>query len=82
MLEAASRSQVNCRKLHPHSAADSLMAPRDAVRPSNLKWELPIAAAAGLLIVSVDSHVNNRIHSPSFVQDASPRIKRGVWELS
>ena len=33
------------------------MAPRDAVRPSNLKWELPIAAATGLLIVSVDTHV-------------------------
>jgi hypothetical protein len=47
------------------------MAPRDAVRPSNLKWELPIAAATGLLIVSVDGHVNNHIHSPSFVQDAS-----------
>jgi membrane-associated phospholipid phosphatase len=47
------------------------MAPRDAVRPSNLKWELPIAAATGLLIVSVDNHVNNHIQSPSFVQDAA-----------
>ena len=47
------------------------MAPRDAVRPSNLKWELPIAAATGLLIVSVDTHVNNHIHSASFAQDAA-----------
>jgi len=29
-----------------------------------------IAAATGLLIVSADSHVNNYIQSPSFVQDA------------
>ena len=47
------------------------MAPRDAVRPSNLKWELPIAAATGLLIVSVDTHVNNHIRSASFAQDAA-----------
>ena len=47
------------------------MAPRDAVRPSNLKWELPIAAATGLLIVSVDTHINNHIHSASFAQDAA-----------
>jgi len=47
------------------------MAPRDAVRPSNLKWELPIAAATGLLIVSVDNHLNNHIRSASFAQDAA-----------
>lgn len=47
------------------------MAPRDAVRPSNLKWELPIAAATGLLIVSVDGHVNNHIRSATFAQDAA-----------
>jgi membrane-associated phospholipid phosphatase len=47
------------------------VAPRDAVRPSNLKWELPIAAATGLLIVSVDNHVNNHIRSASFAQDAA-----------
>jgi PAP2 superfamily len=47
------------------------MGPRNAIRLSNLKWELPIAAATGLLIVSVDGHVNNHIHSASFAQDAS-----------
>lgn len=29
-------------------------APRGAVRPSNLKWELPILAATGVLIAKVD----------------------------
>jgi membrane-associated phospholipid phosphatase len=47
------------------------MAPRNTIRPSNLKWELPIAAATGLLIASVDDHVNSHIHSPSFAQAAS-----------
>jgi membrane-associated phospholipid phosphatase len=46
-------------------------APRNAVRPANLAWELPIAAATGLLIASGDNHINNHIHSPAFVQDAS-----------
>jgi membrane-associated phospholipid phosphatase len=45
--------------------------PRNAVRPSNLKWELPIAAATGLLIASSDDHINSHIHSPSFAQAAS-----------
>lgn len=46
-------------------------APRDAIRPSNLKWELPIAAATGLLIASSDDHFNSHIHSPSFAQAAA-----------
>jgi hypothetical protein len=33
-------------------------APRNAIRPSNLKWELPIAAATGLLIATSDEHIN------------------------
>jgi hypothetical protein len=53
------------------------VAPRDAVRPSNLKWELPIAAATGLLIVSVDNHVNQS-HSLCFIRSGcSPGIERG-----
>ena len=59
----------------PHTAATFghglAAAPRNAIRPSNLKWELPIAAATGLLIASGDDHINNHIHSPSFAQAAS-----------
>jgi membrane-associated phospholipid phosphatase len=46
-------------------------APRNAVRWSNLRWELPIAAATGLLIASGDQHFNNHIQSPWFVQAAT-----------
>ena len=59
----------------PHTASEFghglVTAPRNAIRPANLKWELPIAAAAGLLIAYADDPINNRIHSPSFVQDSS-----------
>jgi len=47
-------------------------APRNAIRPGNLKWELPIAAATGLLIATADSHIDNHIQSRSFV-NASAR---------
>jgi membrane-associated phospholipid phosphatase len=67
-----------CRQIAaqlPHAASTfghGLAAlPRNAIRPRNLKWELPIAAAAGLLIASSDAHINNHIQSPSFVQAAS-----------
>jgi membrane-associated phospholipid phosphatase len=43
-------------------------APRNAIRWSNLKWELPIAAATGLLIASSDNHINQHIQSTSFAQ--------------
>jgi membrane-associated phospholipid phosphatase len=47
-------------------------APRNAIRPNNLKWELPIAAVAATLIASgADTHVNSHIHSGSFAQDAT-----------
>lgn len=39
--------------------------PRNAIRPENLKWELPIAGATGLLIVEADQPAANRIQSPS-----------------
>ncbi len=44
--------------------------PRSAVRPSNLKWELPILAVTGVLIAKVDRPVDNRIQSLSLQQTA------------
>ena len=44
--------------------------PRGAVRPSNLKWELPILAATGVLIAKVDRPADNRIQSASLQQTA------------
>src|SRR5258708_5666572 len=44
--------------------------PRSAVRPRNLKWELPILAATGVLIAKVDRPADNRIQSLSLQQTA------------
>jgi membrane-associated phospholipid phosphatase len=60
----------------PHDVAafghGLVMAPRNAIRLNNLRWELPIAAVTATLIASgADTHVNNHIHSASFVQDAT-----------
>ena len=44
--------------------------PRSVVRPSNLKWELPILAATGVLIAKVDRPADNRIQSKSLQQIA------------
>ena len=44
--------------------------PRNVVRPSNLKWELPILAATGVLIAKVDRPADNRIQSKSLQQTA------------
>jgi len=44
--------------------------PRSAVRPSNLKWELPILAATGVMIAKVDRPADNRIQSISLQQTA------------
>src|SRR6267378_2747320 len=46
------------------------MAPRNAIRPRNLRWELPIAAATGILISSVDVSASRRIQSLPFQNDA------------
>ncbi len=46
-------------------------APRNAIRPDNLKWELPIGAATGLLIAEADQPAANRIHSVDFQNLAS-----------
>jgi len=59
----------------PHTASTFghglAAAPRNAIRWRNLKWELPIAAATGLLIATSDDHINRHIQSPSFVQAAA-----------
>jgi PAP2 superfamily protein len=44
--------------------------PRGAVRPSNLKWELPILATTDVLIAKVDRPADNRIQSKSLQQTA------------
>ena len=71
-------SDGRCRQIAgqlPHAAStfehDLAAAPRNAVRWSNRRSELPIAAATGLLIASGDQHINNHIESPSFVQAAT-----------
>jgi hypothetical protein len=46
-------------------------APRGAIRPRNLAWELPILATTGVLIARVDRPADNRIQSMSLQQTAS-----------
>jgi membrane-associated phospholipid phosphatase len=76
--DPAGAGDGGCRQIAgqlPHAASTfghGLEAvPRDAIRPRNLKWELPIAAATGLLIASGDDHINSHIRSLSFAQAAS-----------
>jgi len=45
-------------------------APRNSLRPPNLEWELPIAAATGILIASADAPASRRIQSPSLQRNA------------
>ena len=70
-MVGVARSQANCHTPRPRSVMALASAPRNAIRPSNLKWELPIAAATGLLIASSDDHINSHIQSLSFAQAAS-----------
>jgi PAP2 superfamily protein len=44
--------------------------PRATIRPSNLKWELPILATTGVLVAKVDRPADNRIQSKSLQQTA------------
>jgi hypothetical protein len=44
--------------------------PRNLFRPSNLKWELPIVAATGILIAEADVRAANRIQSADLQQVA------------
>lgn len=46
-----------------HLAQGFRSAPREAVKPHNLAWELPIAATAGVLIARYDTQAVNRIQS-------------------
>lgn len=42
--------------------------PRALIRPRNLKWELPIVTATGVLIAEVDRPAANRIQSPDMIR--------------
>src|SRR5207302_5904659 len=44
--------------------------PKNMVKPKNLAWELPIAAATGLLITKVDQPADRRIQSLSLERTA------------
>jgi PAP2 superfamily len=52
--------------------------PRGVIRPGNLKWELPILAATGILIAEVDKPADNRIQSLSFQQTAGRWSNAGL----
>jgi membrane-associated phospholipid phosphatase len=45
--------------------------PRAMIRPSNLRWELPIGAATGVLIAKVDRPAADRIQSHDLINTAS-----------
>lgn len=45
--------------------------PRAMVRPANLRWELPIGAATGVLIAKVDRPAADRIQSRDLINTAS-----------
>jgi hypothetical protein len=81
----ASNEASGCREIAgqlPHTASTFgrglLAAPRNAIRPNNLKWELPIAAATGLLIATGDDHINDRIRSRSFTQTTARASNVGL----
>ncbi len=56
-------------------------APRNAIRPKNLAWELPVAAATGLLIAYGDRPTENRFKSPSLQHDSAVGSNVGVGLL-
>ena len=83
--DAANTGDGGCRQIAgqlPHAVSTFghglATAPRDAIRPRNLKWELPIAAATGLLIAKGDDHINSHIQSPSFARAASRGSNLGL----
>ena len=53
-------------------------APRNALRVSNLKWELPVLAATGILIAEADRPADNRIQSKSLQQLAGRWSNVGI----
>jgi membrane-associated phospholipid phosphatase len=54
--------------------------PKAMVRPKNLAWELPVAAATGLLITKADIPLDRRVKSLSFERSAG-RISNLAWGL-
>jgi membrane-associated phospholipid phosphatase len=52
--------------------------PREAVKADNLKWELPVAAATGVLIGAVDRPAADRIQSPSLQRTAGRWSNIGI----
>jgi membrane-associated phospholipid phosphatase len=54
-------------------------APRNAIRPHNLKWELPIAAATGVLIATGDTPASRLIDNPSLQRQANRWSNIGLW---
>ncbi len=61
-----------------HLAHGVQAAPRDAVRPHNLAWELPMAAGVGLLIAKYDVPAADRIQSTSLQQTAGRWSNIGI----
>ncbi len=54
-------------------------APRNAVRPHNLKWELPIIAATGVLIGTGDAPASRLLQDPSLQRQANRWSNIGLW---
>src|SRR3954471_15613715 len=54
--------------------------PKNAIKPKNLAWELPVAAATGLLITKADMPLDRRVKSLSFERSAG-RISNLAWGI-
>jgi membrane-associated phospholipid phosphatase len=54
-------------------------APRNVIRPRNLKWELPIVAATGVLIATGDTPASRLIQNPSLQRQANRWSNIGLW---
>ncbi|HEY3930112.1 MAG TPA: phosphatase PAP2 family protein [Candidatus Koribacter sp.] len=55
-----------------------LVSPREAIRPRNLAWELPVAAATVALVEWGDQPGIDRIHNPTHEQDFTRATDIGV----
>ncbi len=79
-----SSSREGCFSFAAHSIGHSFVtewhglqsAQRSMVRPRNLKWELPIAAATGVLIAAADTRASRHVQSSSLI-DASSTASNG-----
>lgn len=61
-----------------HGFAD---APRNAIRPKNLAWEIPVGAASGLLIAYADTKTENHFNNPTSEKNWSRGSDVGVGLL-